>query len=137
MSLLKNRKGMTLIEIMIVLAIIGGLMSLLGPRVLSQLDRSKARETSIIMGQIANALSLYYSDCAKYPETLEALTQEDANCTSWDHEPYAKGKLKVKDAWNREFVYENTGGEFVLKSLGKDGREGGTGAAKDIEYGVE
>lgn len=135
MSLVKNRKGMTLIEIMIVLAIIGGLMSLLGPRVLSQLDKSKARETNIIMGQIANALSMYYSDCAKYPESLEAITQDAADCSSWDPDPYKK--LKTKDAWNREFVYEVNNGEFILKSLGKDGREGGSGVAKDLEYGAE
>lgn len=134
MSLIKNRRGMSLVEIMIVLAIIGSLMALLAPRVMGSLDKSKVKETNIKMGQLANSLSMYYTDCGKYPESLEGLVKEDANCTNWGPEAYYKGSLK--DSWNNEFVYEG-GGEFTLKSLGKDGGEGGSGFGKDLEYGIE
>lgn len=130
MSLLKNRKGMTLIEIMIVLAIIGSIAALLLPNMTAQLDKSKVKETRIKMTQIVNALSMYYTDCGKYPQSLEGLAKADANCSNWGPEPYyTKG---FKDAFDHDFVYELEGSEYSLKSLGKDGREGGSGSAKDI-----
>ncbi|MEK2645101.1 type II secretion system major pseudopilin GspG [Bdellovibrio sp. BCCA] len=130
MSLLKNRKGMTLIEIMIVLAIIGSIVALLLPSLTGQLDKSKVKETRIKMTQIVQALSMYYTDCGKYPQTLEGLAKPDPNCSNWGPEPYyTKG---FKDQFGHDFVYELEGSEFSLKSLGKDGREGGDGYSKDI-----
>lgn len=130
MSLLKNRRGMTLIEIMIVLAIIGSIAALLLPNLTAQFDKSKVRETRIKMTQIVQALSMYYTDCGKYPQSLEGLAKADADCSNWGPEPYyTKG---FKDSFNHDFVYEIEGTEYSLKSLGKDGREGGSGSAKDI-----
>lgn len=130
MSLLKNRKGMTLIEIMIVIAIIGAISALLLPNITGQLDKSKAKEARIQMTQIVNALSMYYTDCGKYPQSLEGLTKEDPNCSNWGPNPYYSKKLV--DPFGHELVYELDGGEYTLKSLGKDGREGGSGFDKDI-----
>lgn len=130
MSLLKNRKGMTLIEIMIVIAIIGSIAALLLPNVVSQLDKSKTKEAKIQLTQIVSALSMYYTDCGKYPETLEGLTKADPNCSNWGPQPYYTKSLK--DPFNNPIVYELDGSEYTLKSLGKDGREGGSGYAKDI-----
>lgn len=130
MSLLKNRKGMTLIEIMIVLAIIGGIAALLLPRMTGALDKAKVKETRIHMTQIVNALSMYYTDCGKYPQTLEGLVTEDANCSNWGPEPYLK--KAPKDQFGHEYVYELNGNEFTLMSLGKDGREGGSSYNADI-----
>lgn len=130
MSLLKNRKGMTLIEIMIVLAIIGSIAAILLPSMTGQLDKSKVKETRIKMTQIVNALSMYYTDCGKYPQELDGLTKADANCSNWGPEPYyTKG---LKDSFDHDFIYELDGTEYSLKSLGKDGREGGSGFNKDI-----
>lgn len=130
MSFLKNRKGMTLIEIMIVLAIIGSIAALLLPNITGQLDKSKVKEARIQMTQIVNALSMYYTDCGKYPQSLEGLTKADAECSNWGPEPYYKKDLK--DPFNHELVYELSGTEYTLKSLGKDGRDGGSGNNKDI-----
>ncbi|MBO9668444.1 MAG: type II secretion system major pseudopilin GspG [Bdellovibrio sp.] len=130
MSPISNRKGMTLIEIMIVLAIIGGIAALLLPRLTGQLDKAKVKETRIHMGQITNALSMYYTDCGKYPTSLENLTKQDPECSNWGPEPYIKN---VKDRWGHEYIYETNGSsEPTLKSLGKDGREGGSGYDADI-----
>ena len=130
MSLLKNRKGMTLIEIMIVLAIIGSIAALLLPNITGQLDKSKVKEARIQMTQIVNALSMYYTDCGKYPAALEGLAKADANCSNWGPEPYFKKSLK--DPFGAEFVYEIDGSEYSLKSLGKDKKPGGSGYDKDI-----
>ncbi|WP_413587295.1 type II secretion system major pseudopilin GspG [Bdellovibrio sp. HCB274] len=129
MLAINNRKGMTLIEIMIVLAIIGGISALLLPRLTGSMDKAKVKETKIHMGQISNALQMYYTDCNKYPQTLEGLTTQDPNCSNWGPEPYIKN---IKDRWEHDYVYELNGSEIHLKSYGKDGREGGSGYDADI-----
>lgn len=127
---MRNSRGMTLMEILIVMAILGSLIAVLLPQVTSRLDKSKQGETKIIMGQAMNALNMYYTDCGKFPESLEGLTAADANCSNWGPEPYMKSA--PKDAWQRDLVYAIEGSGFILKSLGKDGREGGDGYSKDI-----
>ena len=130
MSTIRNRKGMTLIEIMIVLAILGGIMAILLPRLTGQLDKAKVKNTKIQMAQIVNALAMYYTDCGKFPQTLEGLVKQDANCTNWGPEAYLK--KDPKDQWNHDYVYEINGSEYNLKSYGKDGKEGGSGFDADI-----
>ncbi|MGZ3747344.1 MAG: type II secretion system major pseudopilin GspG [Pseudobdellovibrionaceae bacterium] len=127
-----NQKGMTLIEIMIVIAILGGLMALLAPKFLGQKDKANVGQAKIQMGQIANALSMYYNDCGKFPQSLDNLVKPDANCANWGPEAYLK-KDPV-DPWGHAYVYELNGSEYSLKCLGKDGREGGSGFAADIQY---
>ena len=129
-STLTNQSGMTLIEIMIVLAIIGTLMAVLIPQVTSRLDKSRVGQTKIAMGQIANALNLYYTDCGKFPKSIDGLKTSDADCPNWGPEPYLKNI--PKDAWNRDFVYSLDNNNYVLKSLGKDCKEGGDGYSKDL-----
>lgn len=129
---LNNEKGMTLIEIMIVIAILGGLMAILAPKFLGQKDKAGVGQAKIQMGQIANALSMYYNDCGKFPQSLDNLVTEDANCSSWGPEPYMKSS--PVDPWKNPFSYEVEGNEYKLKCFGNDGREGGSGYAKDIEY---
>lgn len=130
MPSLKDRKGMTLVEIMIVLAIIGSIMALLLPRITGALDKSKVKETRIQLTQIVQALQMYYTDCGKYPQTLDNLVKADANCNNWGPEPYLKNS--PKDQWGNAFVYELNGNEYTLKSYGKDGKEGGSGFDKDL-----
>lgn len=130
MSPISNRKGMTLIEIMIVLAILGGIMTLLLPRLTGQMEKAKVKEARIQMSQIVNALSMYYTDCGKYPQSLEGLVTQDSQCNNWGPEAYLK--KPPKDPWNHDFVYEISGSEYSLKCLGKDGKEGGSGFDADI-----
>ncbi len=129
--LLANQKGMTLIEIMIVIAILGGLMALLAPKFLGQKDKANVGQAKIQMGQIANAISMFYNDCGKFPASLDNLVTQDSGCTNWGPEPYLK-KAPV-DPWNNPYAYEG-GTEYSLKSFGKDGREGGSGYNADIPY---
>jgi len=127
---LRNAAGMTLMEILIVLAIIGTLMAFLIPQITSRLDKAKVGETKIAIGQVVNALNLYYTDCGKYPASLDGLMKADPDCSNWGPEPYIK--KTPKDAWNRDFIYSIEGANYTIKSLGKDGREGGDGYDKDI-----
>ena len=129
-SQIRNSRGMTLIEILIVLAIIGTLMAFLIPNVTSRLDKAKVNESKIAIGQVVNALNLYYTDCGKYPSSIEGLSKADPECSNWGPEPYMK--KTPKDAWNREFTYSLDGNTYTVKSLGSDGREGGDGYGKDL-----
>ena len=125
-----NQKGFTLVEIMIVLAIIGSIFALMGDKIFGALDKSKIKEAKIQLGQISQAVSMYYTDCGKFPQTLENLRKADANCANWGPEPYYK--KEAKDPWGNAIVLDLNGSEFNLKSLGKDGKDGGSGYDKDI-----
>ena len=134
MQNLKSKKGFTLVEIMIVLAILGSIFALLAGRFAGARDKARVKEANIQMGQIANALSQYNIDCGKYPASLEGLQKAD-DCKNWGPTPYYAKKLN--DPWNNPYVYEISNGDFVLKSFGKDKKEGGTGFDKDITWGDE
>lgn len=132
---LGNRAGMTLIEIMIVLAIIGAISALLLPRIAGSQDKAKVREAKILIGQVVNSLSMYYTDCGKYPDSLDGLTKQDANCSNWGPEPYYKlprGREAILDPWSHPLEYSKSGSDFVVKSLGKDGAAEGSGYDADI-----
>jgi general secretion pathway protein G len=132
MTILKNKKGMTLIEIMIVLAILGGLMTVLATQVTKSLGKSKVKEAVISMGELSKAIEMFYTDCGYYPKELGNLISEDSECSSWGPEPYVRNESRLKDPWKTEFVYEATGSSYVIRSLGADKREGGSGNDKDI-----
>lgn len=134
-SPLRNDRGMTLIEIMIVIAIIAGLMAVLGGNVMSALEKSKVSNTKISMKQVQKALDQYNLACGTYPTTdqgLGALLKDPGKdvCQNWG-EPYLKEK-ELKDAWNRVMQYESDGAKMTLRSLGKDGKEGGESYNADI-----
>ncbi len=130
---LRNEKGMTLIEIMIVMAILGGLIAILAGQVMGRLKTAKIRQAKIQIAEYGKALDMYFTDCNQYPTTdegLNALVAAPSSCSNWGPDPYLK---KVgKDPWGGEFVYEFTGNNYVLKALGSDKREGGAGDAADI-----
>lgn len=133
---MRNERGMTLIEIMIVLAIVGGLMAVLGTRLIDNFEKGKVKTTKIQINEIGKQLETYNMDCNSYPSTeqgLEALVkapQGEPGCESWGPNPYTP-KLP-KDAWGNNFIYESDGMQYTLTSLGKDKREGGEGFAKDL-----
>jgi general secretion pathway protein G len=134
----RNERGMTLIEIMIVIAIIAGLLAVLGTMAFARLKEARVSTAKIQMKSIGQALESYNLACNSYPTTdqgLEALiTKPSADaCANWGPEQYLKKSQKV-DPWKKEFIYESDGSTFELKSLGEDKKEGGEGNAKDILF---
>ncbi|MGE4132447.1 MAG: type II secretion system major pseudopilin GspG [Bdellovibrionales bacterium] len=131
--MIRNEKGMTLIEIMIVLAILGGLITILATQVTGKLKSAKIKQAKIQIAEVGKSLDMYFTDCGSYPtneEGLAALTAAPSSCSNWGPDPYLK-KIN-KDPWGGEFVYESSGNNYILRSLGSDKREGGTGDAADI-----
>lgn len=131
--MIRNQKGMTLLEIMIVLVILGGIAVTLAGQVMGRFKQAKIRQAKIAIGEIGKALDMYFTDCNGYPsneEGLEALVKAPSTCSNWGPDPYLK---KVnQDPWGGAYVYESQGNTYVLKSLGSDRREGGSGEAADI-----
>ena len=117
----KSQLGMTLLEIMIVLAIIGSLMAFLIPQVTARMNKANIGKTKIAIGQIVQALNNFQIDCGKYPSTLEFLSKPDPECANWGPDPYMK-KIP-KDAWNQDFSYEVSGTDYKVKSPGYKGKE--------------
>ncbi len=128
---MRSQKGMTLIEIMIVLIIVGGLMAILGQNVIGRLFQANRKQAEIQIKEIGKQLDMFYADCGFYPETLGALVDKAGDCANWGPEPYLK-KLP-KDPWGSEFIYtRKSRSDYALQSLGADGNEGGAGNDEDI-----
>jgi general secretion pathway protein G len=127
-----NSRGMTLLEIMIVLGIIAAITAVLANKVGTSREKARVQETKLQMNNVLQALEMYSNDCGRYPEALIALRESPGSeqCPNWGPDSYVK--KEPKDAWNHEFAYSSEGGKVVLKSLGKDGREGGEKFDKDI-----
>ncbi|MEH2503397.1 general secretion pathway protein G [Bradyrhizobium sp. AZCC 1578] len=124
----RSEAGFTLVEILVVVAIIGLLMGLVGPRVLNYLSDSKVKTARIQIQGFSAALDLYYLDNGRYPtaaEGLGALTQRPDGAASWNG-PYLNGNAVPKDPWGRPYVYKFPGqqGAYEIISLGPEGREG-------------
>lgn len=132
--MIRNQKGMSLVEILITLTIIAIAGTLTVTAVTSRLKSAKIKQAKILISELSKGLDMYYGDCTSYPTTdqgLNALIEDPgADCPDWGPDPYLK---KVpKDSWNKDFIYEEENGSYFLMSLGSDGREGGSGDAKDI-----
>jgi general secretion pathway protein G len=128
--------GFTLVEMLVVITIIGLIMSLVGPRVLTYLSDSKVKTARIQIQGFSAALDLYYLDSGRYPtssEGLVALSQKPDGATTWNG-PYLKGNSVPNDPWGRPYVYKFPvqHGPYDIVSLGPDGREGDPSAATSV-----
>ena len=124
--------GFTLVEMLVVLAIIGLLVGLVAPRVFGQLAEAKVRTAHIQIESFKNALDLFYLDAGRYPNTqegLQALNTRPANVQSWGG-PYVKGTAVPKDPWNHPYNYRAPGGNGRPYDITSDG-PGGKGGEPD------
>ena len=133
---LRRQRGFTLIEMLVVITIIGLIMALVGPRVLSYLSDSRVKAAKIQIQSFSSALDLYYLDAGRYPsnaEGLGALVHSVAGTQAWNG-PYLKGGAVPNDPWGNPYVYRQPGehSAYEIRSFGSDGQEGGNGAAADI-----
>jgi len=133
---LRNQRGFTLVEMLVVITIIGMIMGLIGPRVLNYMSESKVKTARIQIQSFSNALDLFYLDVGRYPTTAEglaALVRPNGAIGGWAG-PYLKGGVVPNDPWNNAYVYRAPGqaGPYDMMSYGSDGQEGGTGLAADI-----
>lgn len=127
--------GFTLMELLVVLAILGLLMSLVGPQVLNQLGGAKTKTAGIQIKDLEQALEMYKLDVGRFPsnsEGLSALVRKPGSVTGWNG-PYLKSDVPV-DPWNNEYHYKYPGehGELDIYSYGQNGTPGGEGEDSDV-----
>lgn len=130
----RGEAGFTLVEILVVVAIIGMIMGLVGPRVLGYLSDSKVKAAQIQIQGFSSALDLYYLDNGRYPtsaEGLRALVQRPEGAATWNG-PYLKGSSVPNDPWGRPYLYKSPGQQapYEVTTLGPDGRESDPSVAK-------
>ena len=132
----KRLRGMTLIEILVVLVLIGIVTSIVAGNFIQRGEVAKAKAAKIEIGQIGQTLDLFKLEVGRYPtaqEGLQALITAPTGVPNWNG-PYWKKDTVPKDPWGHEYVYVFPGqhGPYDLISYGADGKEGGDGADKDI-----
>jgi general secretion pathway protein G len=132
----RAQRGMTLIEILVVLVLIAIVMGIVGGNFIGQGEAAKAKAAAIEIGQIGQSLDLYKLEVGRYPTTqegLQALITAPSGVTNWNGPYWKKGTLP-KDPWTNEYKYTSPGQKaaYDIVSMGADGKEGGEGTAKDI-----
>jgi general secretion pathway protein G len=130
-----GQRGFTLMELLVVLAILGLLMSLVGPQVLKQLGGAKSKTALIQIRDLEQALEMYKLDVGRYPSTaqgLEALVDKPSGVSGWNG-PYLKGAVP-QDPWNQDYIYKYPGerSELDIMTYGQNGSPGGDGEDSDI-----
>ena len=132
----RKQRGFTLIELMVVLAIIGILAALVVTNILGRADDARMTAAKTDVGNLMQALKLYKLDNQRFPSAeqgLQALvTKPTAEPVPTNWKNYLD-KLPA-DPWGRPYQYLNPGlkGEVDVMSWGADGQSGGEGVNADI-----
>ncbi len=130
-----TQSGFTMVEIMVVVAIIAILAVMIVPQVTGRDDQAKITRAKQDIRAISSALDLYKLDNHNYPSTdegLEALVNPPSDAENWVTGGYLKS-LKA-DPWGNDYIYISPGeyGAYDIVSLGADGQDGGEGVNADI-----
>lgn len=134
----RRQSGFTLIEVMVVVAILAILAAVVVPRVMDEPAKARRAKVQQDIRAIESALDLYKLDNYRYPTTeqgLEALVSPPASGP--EAENYKEGGYLRKlpeDPWGNPYRYIRPGehGEFDIYSLGADGAPGGSDENADI-----
>ena len=130
--------GFTLIEIMVVIAIIGILATLIVPKIMGRPDEARITAAKHDLATISQALKLYRLDIGRYPTTeqgLKALVERPTSepvPQNWKNGGYLD--RLPNDPWGNPYQYANPGtkGEIDVFSYGADGKPGGTALDADL-----
>lgn len=128
----RRQAGFTLVELMVVVAIIGLLAAVVTVNVMGQGHKARVQRVAADMKAIGDALDLFKVDCGYYPQQLQDLWERPANARKWGPEPYLK-EYPPKDPWGNEYTYNyQSGSRFEIISYGADGAPGGQDETSDL-----
>ena len=126
--------GFTLIEILVVMAIIAMLAVMVAPNIFNQRAGAQRDAALSQISSLEAALDTYRLDVGEYPDSLAGLIENDSGRAAWNG-PYLRRDVP-KDPWQNDYVYDANGQEFSLISFGPDGEQGGEGDDADIGLGL-
>ena len=136
-TVLKNNSGMTLIELMVVIVILGILIGIVAPRFMDEPEKAKRVKAKAQISALESALKAYKLDNGAYPTTdqgLLALVEEPNNAKNWRKNGYLEKRKVPNDPWDNPYIYLAPGihGDFDIISYGADGMPGGEETNQDI-----
>ncbi|MCB1670468.1 MAG: type II secretion system major pseudopilin GspG [Gammaproteobacteria bacterium] len=126
----KRVSGFTLIEILVVMAIIAMLAVMVAPNLFRQQAGAMRDAALSQISSLETALDSYRLDMNRYPDSLSDLMENESSSASWNG-PYLRREVP-RDPWGNEYVYESDGRSFNLLSYGADGARGGEDDDADI-----
>ncbi|HVU19813.1 MAG TPA: type II secretion system major pseudopilin GspG [Rhizomicrobium sp.] len=132
----RAEQGFTLLELLVVLAIMGMLAAIIAPQVIRYLGTSRTQTAKVQIQYVMQGLELFRVDVGRYPtqqEGLQALVNSTPSAPNWNG-PYLKKESALQDPWGNPYIYQIPGqhGEVDVYSLGSDKAPGGTGEAQDV-----
>lgn len=140
---MRVRRGLTLIELVVVLIVIGLLAGLVAPQILGRVSDARITTAKSQIELLGVALENYHLDNGVYPSSqqgLEALRVRPTglpDARNW-RGPYLK-KAVPMDPWGRKYIYKSPGEKdrngFDIETLGRDGKPGGTDEDSDLSSG--
>jgi len=140
-KIIKDARGFSLIELMVVIVILGILAGMIMPKLMGRTDDAKSVKAKVDMASLDTALKLYKLDNGEYPTTeqgLRALIEppdKEGGSENWKKGGYLEKSVLPKDPWGRNFIYLSPGahGNYDIISYGADGVPGGEDKNKDIK----
>ena len=131
-----NKKGFTLLELMIVIVILGLLATIIMPKILNRPEQARHTKAMLEIKNIELALALFLTDTGSYPTTSQGLAVLVSNTGIKGFNPNGYLDRNPLDPWGNPYIYISPGvhhKDYDLVSLGKDGENGGTGTDADIQ----
>lgn len=113
-----DERGMSLVEIIIVITLLGTVMTLVLTNLTGQSEGAKVDATKIAMAQIEQKMQLYKIHNYKYPDSIQDLLVQPSGAKKW-RGPYIAEK-KLIDPWNMEYDLQKDGKNFKIISAGPD-----------------
>jgi general secretion pathway protein G len=138
LKVLKSQAGMSLMEILIALTLLGIAGTFVATAVFDRLQEGRVESAKIQVQRLGEILKDYRRKCGAYPSSdqgLDALISKPGTgkeCKRYPPNGFVEdGKIPM-DPWDNEFIYESNGRKYNIISLGADGEEGGDDYDADI-----
>ena len=132
-KLARRARAFTLVELMVVVAIIGMLAAVVTINLVGQTDKARISRVKADFKVISDAIDLFKVDNGFYPQQLSDLWERPANAKNWGPEAYLK-EYPPTYPWGNEYMFERgSGSEYAVISYGADGAPGGEAETADLD----